>query len=32
MSGVPLVDPELIEREQESEVLDALVDRLSDGG
>src|SRR5260370_7989740 len=34
MSGVPLVDagPELIEREQESAVLDALVDRLRDGG
>src|SRR5260370_2234817 len=34
MSGVPLVDigPELIEREQESAVLDGLVDRLPDGG
>jgi hypothetical protein len=34
MSGAPLVDagPELIEREQESGVLDALVDRLRDGG
>src|SRR5260370_31252586 len=34
MSGVPLVDadPELIEREQESAVLAALVDRLRDGG
>ncbi|HYR54318.1 MAG TPA: AAA family ATPase [Methylomirabilota bacterium] len=34
MGGVPLVDagPELIEREQESAVLDALVDRLRDGG
>src|SRR5258708_189400 len=34
MSGVPLVDagPELIEREQESALLDALVDRLRDGG
>jgi DNA-binding CsgD family transcriptional regulator/tetratricopeptide (TPR) repeat protein len=34
MGGVPLVDagPDLIEREQESAVLDALVDRLSDGG
>src|SRR5713226_682801 len=34
MSGVPLVDagPELIEREQESAVLDGLVDRLRDGG
>src|SRR5258708_20416572 len=34
MSGVPLVDagPELIEREQESTVLDGLVDRLRDGG
>src|SRR6266853_2716001 len=34
MSGVPLVDagPELIEREQESAILDALVDRLRDGG
>jgi len=34
MSGAPLVDagPELIEREQESAVLDALVDRLPDGG
>ena len=34
MSGAPLVDagPELIEREQESAVLDALVDRLRDGG
>jgi DNA-binding CsgD family transcriptional regulator len=34
MSGAPLVDagPELIEREQESAVLDALVDRLGDGG
>src|SRR5260370_14950183 len=34
MGGVPLVDagPELIEREQESAVLDALVDRLRGGG
>jgi len=34
MRGVPLVDPgpELIEREQESSVLDALVDRLRDRG
>ncbi len=34
MGGVPLVDagPELIEREQESAVLDALLDRLPDGG
>jgi len=34
MSRAPLVDsgPELIEREQESAVLDALVDRLHDGG
>jgi DNA-binding CsgD family transcriptional regulator len=34
MSGAPLVDagPELIEREQESAVLDALVDGLRDGG
>src|SRR6202171_537394 len=34
MSGVPLVDAgtELIEREQESAVLDGLVDRLRDGG
>src|SRR2546423_13171563 len=34
MSGVPLVDagPELIEREQVCAVLDALVDRLRDGG
>jgi DNA-binding CsgD family transcriptional regulator len=34
MSGAPLVDagPELIEREQESAVLDALVDQLRDGG
>src|SRR6266478_5774898 len=34
MSGAPAVDagPELIEREQESAVLDALVDRLRDGG
>jgi predicted ATPase len=35
MGGVPLVvdaGPELIEREQESAVLDALVDRLRDGG
>src|SRR4029077_5792516 len=34
MGGVPVVDagPELIEREQESAVLDALVDRLHDGG
>jgi DNA-binding CsgD family transcriptional regulator len=34
MSGAPLVDagPELIEREQECAVLDALVDRLRDGG
>src|SRR6266851_4833898 len=34
MSGVPLVDagPELIEREQESAVLDGLVDHLRDGG
>src|ERR1700730_10706692 len=34
MSGVPLVDagPELIEREDESAVLDALVDRLREGG
>jgi len=34
MGGVPLVDagPELIEREQESAVLDALVDHLGDGG
>src|SRR5258708_13782979 len=34
MSGVPLVDagPELIEREQESALLDALVDRVRDGG
>jgi DNA-binding CsgD family transcriptional regulator len=34
MGGVPLVDagPELIEREQEFAVLDALVDRLRDGG
>jgi DNA-binding CsgD family transcriptional regulator len=32
--GLPLIDagPELIEREQESAVLDALVDRLRDGG
>src|SRR5229473_962070 len=34
MSAAPLVDagPELIEREQESTVLDGLVDRLRDGG
>src|SRR2546428_11074742 len=34
MSGAPAVDggPELIEREQESAVLDALVDRLREGG
>src|SRR6266567_3851877 len=34
MSAAPVVDagPELIEREQESAVLDALVDRLPDGG
>src|SRR5690242_19378756 len=34
MSGAPLVDagPELIEREQECAFLDALVDRLRDGG
>src|SRR4029077_718577 len=34
MGGVPVVDagPELIEREQESALLDALVDRLRDGG
>ena len=34
MSGAPLVDagPELIERERESAVLDALVDRLRGGG
>src|SRR5258708_13350421 len=34
MGGVPLVDagPELIEREQEFAVLDALLDRLRDGG
>src|SRR6266480_1887429 len=34
MSGAPLVDtgPVLIEREQECAVLDALVDRLGDGG
>jgi DNA-binding CsgD family transcriptional regulator len=34
MSGAPLVDagPELIEREQESAVLDALIDRIRDGG
>jgi len=34
MSGAPLVDagPELIEREQEFAVLDALIDRLRDGG
>src|SRR6266700_2269970 len=34
MGGVPLVDagPELIEREQESAVLDDLVDRRRDGG
>ena len=34
MGGVPLVDagPELIEREQESALLDALVDSLRDGG
>jgi len=34
MSGVPLVDagPELIEREQECAVLDALIDGLRDGG
>src|SRR3989441_7120045 len=34
MGGVPLVDssPELIEREQESAVLDALVDHLREGG
>src|SRR5260370_4061801 len=34
MSGVPLVDigTELIEREQESAILDGLVDRLPDGG
>src|SRR3989442_15787930 len=34
MSAAPVVDagPELIEREQESAVLDALVDRLADGG
>ena len=34
MGGVPLVDagPELIEREQESALLDALVDGLRDGG
>ncbi len=34
MSGAPLVDagPDLIEREQESAVLDALVDRVSEGG
>jgi DNA-binding CsgD family transcriptional regulator len=34
MGGVPLVDagPELIEREEESAVLDGLVDHLRDGG
>src|SRR5437899_9968079 len=34
MSAAPVVDagPELIEREQESAVLDALVDRLREGG
>jgi len=34
MGGVPLVDsgPELVERDQESAVLDTLVDRLRDGG
>src|SRR3984893_14471782 len=34
MGGAPLVNvgPELIEREQEWAVLDALVDRLRDGG
>jgi DNA-binding CsgD family transcriptional regulator len=34
MGGVPLVDagPELLEREEESALLDALVDRLHDGG
>src|SRR5256885_10373935 len=34
MSGAPVVDtgPLLIEREQECAVLDALVDRLRDGG
>src|SRR6202011_1903636 len=34
MGGVPLIDTdrELIEREQESAVLDALVDRLREGG
>jgi len=34
MGGVPLVDagPELIERDQESAVLDALVDHLQEGG
>jgi DNA-binding CsgD family transcriptional regulator len=34
MSGAPLVDagPELIEREQECSILDALVDRLGEGG
>src|SRR2546422_10985585 len=34
MSAAPVVDagPELIDREQESAVLDALVDRLADGG
>src|ERR1700730_10444236 len=34
MGGVPLIDTnrELIEREQECAVLDALVDRLRDGG
>jgi DNA-binding CsgD family transcriptional regulator len=34
MSGAPLVDagPELIEREQESKILDGLVDRLRGGG
>jgi DNA-binding CsgD family transcriptional regulator len=34
MGGLPLIDagPELIEREQESAVLDALVDHLRDGG
>jgi len=34
MSGASLVDtgPELIEREQESAVLDGLIDRLRDGG
>jgi hypothetical protein len=34
MGGVPLIDTnrELIKREQECAVLDALVDRLRDGG